>query len=434
MGKHSNIILVNENNRIIDSLRHLDTYSKSYRDILPAHEYVFPTSEKEDLYKITNSEDFYSIINKNYKNLAEAISSNFNGISYFFIENTIEVLGINNNINSENIYKLYNYLKSLLNNIGTTNLSCKEIENDYIITITPNTLPLQINYFIDDYYTKKENENIFIEYRTNLSKLVLLTLKKVNKKLSNINTKLKECKNMDLYKLYGELIIANLYRLNNETSQSITLENYYDNNNLITIPINTRFSISDNAKNYFKKYNKLKSALEVVSIQKKEAQKELNYLESIIYELETAKTVSDIDEIYSEISESSLFDNIKKVKNKSITKVSTKKYSSSISPLTFQVDGFSVFVGKNNKQNDYLSTKFAKKDDIWFHTKDIHGSHVILKTNGQTPPIEVLEKCASLAAHFSKAKLSSNVPVDYTFVKYVKKPSGSKPRNGNIYK
>ena len=119
---------------------------------------------------------------------------------------------------------------------------------------------------------------------------------------------------MDLYKLYGELIIANLYRLNNETSQSITLENYYDNNNLITIPINTRFSISDNAKNYFKKYNKLKSALEVVSIQKKEAQKELNYLESIIYELETAKTVSDIDEIYSEISESSLFDNIKKSK------------------------------------------------------------------------------------------------------------------------
>ena len=267
-----------------------------------------------------------------------------------------------------------------------------------------------------------------------LTLLVLLTLKKVNKKLSNINTKLKECENMDLYKLYGELIIANLYRLNNETSQSITLENYYDNNNLITIPINTRFSISDNAKNYFKKYNKLKSALEVVSIQKKEAQKELNYLESIIYELETAKTVSDIDEIYSEISESSLFDNIKKVKNKSITKVSTKKYSSSISPLTFQVDGFSVFVGKNNKQNDYLSTKFAKKDDIWFHTKDIHGSHVILKTNGQTPPIEVLEKCASLAAHFSKAKLSSNVPVDYTFVKYVKKPSGSKPRNGNIYK
>ena len=248
MGKHSNIILVNENNRIIDSLRHLDTYSKSYRDILPAHEYVFPTSEKEDLYKITNSEDFYSIINKNYKNLAEAISSNFNGISYFFIENTIEVLGINNNINSENSYKLYNYLKSLLNNIGTTNLSCKEIENDYIITITPNTLPLQINYFIDDYYTKKENENIFIEYRTNLSKLVLLTLKKVNKKLSNINTKLKECENMDLYKLYGELIIANLYRLNNETSQSITLENYYDNNNLITIPINTRFSISDMPK------------------------------------------------------------------------------------------------------------------------------------------------------------------------------------------
>ena len=90
--------------------------------------------------------------------------------------------------------------------------------------------------------------------------------------------------------------------------------------------------------------------------------------------------------------------------------------------------------GKNNKQNDYLSTKFAKKDDIWFHTKDIHGSHVILKTNGNTPNNEILQKCASLAAFFSKAKLSSNVPVDYTFIKYVKKPSGSKPRNGDIYK
>lgn len=202
---------------------------------------------------------------------------------------------------------------------------------------------------------------MFIEYRTNLSKLVLLTLKKVTKKLNNINSKLKECDKMDIYKLYGELIIANLYKLNNVNDTSITLENYYDNNNPITIPLDKRFSISDNAKNYFKKYNKLKSALEIVTDQKIETQKELNYIESIIYELENSKTVSDIDEIYNEISESSLFDNIKKYKSKKISKVSNKKYTESINPIVFEIDGYSIYVGKNNKQNDYLSTKFAKK-------------------------------------------------------------------------
>ncbi len=435
MGKHSNIILVNNNNRIIDSLRHLDTYSKSYRNILPAHEYVFPIPEKLDFYKIKNFEEFYSIINKNdYQNVVEAITSNFNGISNYFIKTSIEILGINSLINSENCLKLYNYLRNILNNIGISNLVCKNFDKSYVITLGNSDTPLQINFFIDDYYYQKETENMFIEYRTNLSKLVLLTLKKVTKKLNNINSKLKECDKMDIYKLYGELIIANLYKLNNVNDTSITLENYYDNNNPITIPLDKRFSISDNAKNYFKKYNKLKSALEIVTDQKIETQKELNYIESIIYELENSKTVSDIDEIYNEISESSLFDNIKKYKSKKISKVSNKKYTESINPIVFEIDGYSIYVGKNNKQNDYLSTKFAKKDDIWFHTKDIHGSHVILKTNGTSPTLETLEKCASLAAYFSKAKLSSNVPVDYTFVKYVKKTSGSKPRNGNIHK
>lgn len=434
MGKHSNIILVNENNRIIDSLRHLDTYSKSYRNILPAHEYVFPISEKSDFYNIKSFEEFYSIVNNDYKNIVEAITSNFNGISNFFIETSIKILGINSLINSENCLKLYNYLSNILNNIGTSNLTCKNFDENFAIVLETNNTPLQINFFIDDFYYQKETDNIFIEYRTNLSKLVLFTLKKVTQKLSNINNKLKECDKMDIYKLYGELIIANLYKINNINDSSVTLENYYDNNNLVTIPLDKRFSVSDNAKNYFKKYNKLKNALEIVTHQKKETQNELNYIESIIYELENSKTVSDIDEIYNEISESPLFDNMKKYKSKKISKVSNKKYVESINPIVFEIDGYSVYVGKNNKQNDYLSTKFAKKDDVWFHTKDIHGSHVILKTNGTSPTHQTLEKCASLAAYFSKAKLSSNVPVDYTFVKYVKKPSGSKPRNGNIYK
>ncbi|HBC85263.1 MAG TPA: hypothetical protein DCZ30_07770 [Clostridiales bacterium] len=187
MGKHSNIILVNENNRIIDSLRHLDTYSKSYRNILPAHEYVFPKSEKSDFYNIKSFEEFYSIVNNDYKNIVEAVTSNFNGISNFFIETSIKILGINSLINSENCLKLYNYLKNILNSIGTSNLTCKNFDNNYAIVLENNNTPLQVNFFIDDFYYQKETDNIFIEYRTNLSKLVLFTLKKVTQKLSNIN-------------------------------------------------------------------------------------------------------------------------------------------------------------------------------------------------------------------------------------------------------
>ena len=446
MGKHSNIILLDDSNIIIDSLRHIKEIDENFRDILPHTKYSFPTSDKLSFLELKDFEDFKQHLIASSKDsilvdeLPSKIANTFNGISKNFINAIIKKLNIID-ITDDSLKKIFDYTNKIISNIGTDNLSFETIKNadgivkDYfLVSENISNQPFKLNFFIDDFYFNKETNEQFKNYRNTLLKLILDTLKKYKKRLYNIDEKLKECEDMDKYRLYGELITSNLYRIPNKNVDKVELENYYDNNNLITIPINTRFSISDNAKNYFKKYNKLKSALEVVSIQKKEAQKELNYLESIIYELETAKTVSDIDEIYSEISESSLFDNIKKVKNKSITKVSTKKYSSSISPLTFQVDGFSVFVGKNNKQNDYLSTKFAKKDDIWFHTKDIHGSHVILKTNGQTPPIEVLEKCASLAAHFSKAKLSSNVPVDYTFVKYVKKPSGSKPRNGNIYK
>ena len=429
MGKHSNIILLNDKFFIIDSLRHLDITSHSYRDIMPAHEYIYPTNTKTNFYEITSSENLYNLIIEANTSLSKFFTNKFTGFSNPFIKNILKKLNIDNqNFSKEDIDILFNYLCNILNNLDTRNISTISYTNekgksDYVIDCVQKSEDLEINFFIDDFYYNKENSDNFSSYRNNLLKLISQVLKKYSYRLENINSKLKECANKDLYKLYGELITANLYRLTDVNSNKITLENYYDNFNPIEIPINTSISISENAKKYFKKYNKLKNALEVVTLQKKETEQELEYIESIIYELDSAKSLEEVDEIFNELSDSVIFkDYIQTGKNKN-----NKKSDSKSTPREFTVDGYTVLVGKNNKQNDYLTTKIADKDDIWFHTKDIHGSHVILRHPKQNMPIDTLEKCAKLAAYYSKAKLSTNVPVDYCPVKFVKKPNGSKP-------
>ena len=429
MGKHSNIILLNDKFFIIDSLRHLDVTSNSYRDILPAHEYIYPTNSKTNFYEITSSENLYNLILEANTSLSKFFTNKFTGFSNPFIKNILKKLNIDNqNFSKEDIDVLFNYLCNILNNLDTNNITTISYTNekgkkDYVIDYVQKEDNLEINFFIDDFYYQKENSDNFSAYRNNLLKLISHVLKKYSYRLENINSKLKECANKDLYKLYGELITANLYKLKEVTSDKITLENYYENFQPIEIPIDTTTTYSNNAKRYFKKYNKLKNALEVVTLQKKETEMELQYIESIIYELDSAKTIEEVDDIYNELSDSVIFkDYIQSNKNKN-----NKKVNNSSSPREFTVDGYTVLVGKNNKQNDYLTTKIADKNDIWFHTKDIHGSHVILRNPNSNVTIETLEKCAKLAAYYSKARLSTNVPVDYCQVKFVKKPNGSKP-------
>ena len=429
MGKHSNIILLNKNNRIIDSLRHLDIDSNSCRNILPAYEYEFPPCDKKDFLQLKDYKEFFTILKNSQKeNLQNAICFEFNGISKLSIEKAITDLKLNNDISEDNCKKIYNYFNSLLHSIETENVSCISFKNSYVIEINESYTKLPINSFIDNFYYSKETELLFSGYKKNLSKLVLLALKKVNTKLININKKLQECEDINKYKLYGELLTANLYSFNTTNLEKVTVHNYYDNNSLLEIPLDKRYLPSENAKNYFKKYRKLKNTLEIVTIQKEEAKDELNYIESIVYELESSKTIQDINEIYDELSENEMFENIKKRNKKAISNTaSSKKYEKFGTPINLKIDNFDVYVGKNNKQNDFLTTKFAKKNDLWFHTKDIHGSHVILKIEKEFPSIKIIEKCASIAAYYSKGKFSSNVPVDYTFVKYVKKPNNSKP-------
>lgn len=435
MGKHSNIILTNSEGIIIDALKHFSTSSNSYRNIIPNAKYILPISRKSDFMNISNFEHFYQILldkskELNNTTLSVIISNSFNGISKNCIEYIIDSMQLENTLTESNSEKVYIHICEILSK-SLDSVVCIPINSGYELTLSNNKEKLQVNFFIDSYYNKKEKEEKFSTSKANLYKLILNYLKKLNTKLTNINNKLEECKNLDTYRLFGELITNNLYRIENEHSKEIVLENYYNNNALITIPLEQSLSPSLNAKRYFKKYNKLKNAKEIVSKQKYEVEKEINYIESIVYTINASETIQDIEYIYNEflenVLEKSSYKSQKKISKKKFkNNKQTKKFLQVGEPLKYTIDGFCILVGKNNKQNDYI-TKQANSEDIWFHTKDIHGSHVVLKTNGKEPNQNIINRCAAIAAYYSKANQSSNVSVDYTYIKYVKKPSNSKP-------
>lgn len=431
MGKHSNIILINDKNIIIDSLRHIGATDTIYRDILPSRTYSFPTSEKLDYTKIS---DIYSIfqdnLNLSVEEFSKLFANTFNGFSLSFIKSALEKCNITT-INKENLLKLQKYINNILtfpNNLYFTEVYKNNKLSDFTLSLGNNVTveKFYLNKFIDNFYFSRETEETFNNCKNNALKLVTDSQKKLLNRLNSINTKLKDCEERDKYRLYGELITSNLYKLTNTHTDYIELENYYDNNNLIKIPLNKKYSPNINAKHYFKKYNKLKNALQIVSVQKAETENELNYIDSIIFEIELASSTKEIQEILDEISEN-LIKNKVSQKKKNTKNSKKKKQEKQYSPLHFNIDNFDVYVGKNNKENDWLTFTFANKNDIWLHTKDIQGSHVILKNSGQNVSNDTLVKCAKLAVEHSKAKLSSNVPVDYCKVQYVKKPNSAKP-------
>ena len=423
MGKHSNIILVNEKNIIIDSLRHIAS-EQALRTILPANPYIFPSSDKLNLLELSKDEFIRKINEDDSKKMINVCSNLFTGISKSFMILALNKLGINDlNFNNNDLEELYKYIQNILLN---KRISCEEFKlngkKDFTIVSSDFASTTSVNTFVDEFYYNKENNETFISYRNNILKLVLSLLNKSNKKLINIQEKLLECKEMDKYKLYGELITSNLYKINNNINiDSIELENYYNNNNLILIPLDKSISPSLNAKKFFKKYNKLKNTLEIVSKQQFQVKNEISYLESIVYALENSNNIEDIYQIHDEIEETLLgkFNNKKNNKAKN----NTLNLTSSI------IDGFTVYIGKNNKQNDYITFKMSDKNDLWFHVQGFHGSHILLKTNGKeiNENNPILLKCAKLAALHSKANNENKVSVDYTLVKNIKKPKGSKP-------
>ena len=449
MGKHSNIILLNSEHTVIDSLRHLNKFDNSNRDIFPGSKYLNIESAKKDFLAVKTFDEFYRDVSIDSENLPSTLSKVYNGFGKKNVSYLLETLNIPTSVSTNNLKEVYSYLKDLFANMPD-NVVLKEyssVKKDYFAYKSTND-GLAVNFYLDDFYTSKEQSEQFKQYRDTVLKLVLNHVGKIKERISTIDLKIADCTNAEKYRLYGELITTNLHRIQHYPQSEVTLENYYDNNNLITIPLDEKFSPSKNAKNFFKKYRKLQNTIAIVEKQKELSEAELSYLESIVYELEEVSTIEDIDNIYSEICDNLIFgknantvnNHVYNKQSKITNSKSSKQSNASNMPEKRNIDGYTVYIGKNNKQNDYLTCRLAQNSDIWFHTKDIHGSHVVLKTDSLHSssenssasctfniPDSVLYKCASIAAYYSKARMSQNVPVDYTLIKYVKKPNGAKP-------
>ena len=431
MGKYSNIILV-DNEKIIDSIRHVDITMSSVREVLPSRKYISPSSMGKLNIEETTYEEFKNKILENIQNsefenicLENIICNVFIGFSKNLITTMCNFLDIPSELEKEKIdemllQKIYTSLIDILAKSNNNEISFLMNENkkDYSIdfnnTSTEYTYAKN-SYFLDDFYSQKENISLLKSAKSNLQRDINAHISKITKKLNVVLKNLDEEPNLEKYKQYGDLISCNIYRMEIGMKE-LEVENFYDNNNIVKIPLQINLTPSRNAQQYFKKYNKLKGSILHAKEHKKEYETEIDYLKSVLFEIEQADSIFELDEIHDEATAAGyLKKNTKKGKKKDLPST----------PHEYEFEGVKILAGRNNIQNDRLTLKIAKKTYMWLHTKNIHGSHVIIESENVSD--ELLFYAANIAKKHSNAKDSSKVEVDYTLVKYVHKESGAKP-------
>lgn len=436
MGKHSNITLTDSSNdRIIDSIKRISFDVNRYRQLLPGMTYVYPPSQDKIPFTEVTEKAFIEIIRSSNQSLPKAIVSKIMGFSPFMAVSLCSSAGVDcersgSLTGEEDILRLYREFSETIGKIKNGDFSPAvwidedDAPVDFYCFDHPDYSSAHKKLNFDTigeaeeyYYTKKKSTNRIRQKSSDLSKILTTLLDKLYLKKSRLSEDILKAEEADIYKLKGELIFANIYSIK-QGSSSVSLYNYYEDC-MIEIPLDPRLSPSDNGQKYYKKYNKQKTALIEKNIQLEENDKEIKYIESVFQLLENASDYNDVEEIRQEL-----------INGGYIRRKGTASKSKSTSFPAHEhhtSDGFRILAGRNNRQNDILTLKTAGSKDIWFHTKDIPGTHVILFTEGKEPSEQALFEAASTAAYYSKGKMSENVPVDYTFVKYVKKPSGAKP-------
>ena len=431
MGRHSNITLVrNRDNKVMESIKHITPDINSYRVLYPGVNYVFPP-ESTKLNPFTcNYDEFNSYISTNEVAFDDKFySACFTGVSkllsqdlYFEITEKIpsptrieiydNFKNIINNLDENLSFKIYTTRTGLLKDFYSLNLSFLNNNFDSISYDDPNKL-------MDDFYSKKDKQDRLQNKSTDLQKLIHTNIERCNKKSKILHKTLEECEEKEELRIKGDLLTSFIYTLK-KGDKECTLLNFYNENEeeYIKISLDTNKTPSENIQHYYKKYNKLKVSEEYAKMQLSKNIEEIEYLNSVLTNIINVESYDEIDEIKKELMETGY------IRFNRNSKTSKKNKTSK--PHHFvSSDNIDIYVGKNNLQNDYLSLKFANKNYLWLHAKDIPGSHVIVCAFDV--PDTTLEEAAIIAGYYSKGKNSSKLPIDYTKVKELKKPNGAKP-------
>lgn len=430
MGKHSNIILIDENNVIVDSIKHISGMVSSVREVLPGKPYFVASTQDKANPLLALREDFLSLVGERNMSLFQAIYGCYTGISPMIAMEICEKAKVNpqqdvRSLGTAELDAVWQIFSRIMLSVKKAKFTpCIFYENDVpkdfsaieVESYKSEKYFESISTLLYQYYAEK---NLIVRIRqrsSDLRRVVQTALERTSKKYDLQRKQLEDTKKREQYRIYGELLNTYGYSIN---SGDKTLEalNYYTNE-MVTIPLDITLTPTENARKYFDKYNKLKRTFEALSTLTDETKAELEHLETIATSLDIARKEDDLLQIKEELTDCGYI----KSKGK------TKKVKIHSRPFHYVGSKeFHIYVGKNNYQNDELTFKFANGGDWWFHAKNIPGSHVVVRTEGRELPDCVYEEAAALAAYYSKAKDQDKVEIDYTERKNVKKPAGATP-------
>ena len=432
MGKHSNIIFCDENQKIIDSIKHVSAQMSSVREVLPGRDYFIPdTLEKEDPLSITEAH-FSDHLRKKPLPLSKALYNSFTGISPVVAEEICTLSNLPSELSPKDLsedlmHHLYTQFSIFLDPVregrfspviyfdGPEPKEFSSLELSHFSNLEAKTFPT-ISQVLVTYYASKNQITRIRQKSADLRHVINTALERNRKKYDLQLRQLKDTEKRDKYRIYGELINTYGYGVE-EGAKSMEAFNYYTNET-IQIPLKDTLSAKENAQKYFDRYNKLKRTFEALNELTRETHQEILYLESIGNALDIARQEEDLTQLKEELAQTGY---IRRRSGQKKVKITSKPFH------YISSDGFHMYVGKNNLQNDELTFRFANGGDWWFHSKKYPGSHVIVKTEGKELPDRTFEEAARLAAHFSKASKSDKVEIDYVQKKEVKKPGGAKP-------
>ena len=437
MGKYSNIILVDGQGKIVDALKRVDEEMSSQRLVQPGLAYELPPAQNKPCMLECQPEEIVEAIVHQPKNqsLNKGILNALQGLSPVVCREIEHQVGrgqelFTRDLTQEQRERLRFFLERLFTTVRdtagepymVTKINGKPMEISFLNIVQYGTLASvsrweDFSSLLDEFYEERDRQDRMRVKAQDLLRLLANASERLSRKINLQRGELARSEDREHLRVCGDLINANLYRIE-RGSAFADLENFYDENRLMRVKLDPALNATQNAQKYYKEYRKAKTAQQVLGEQIAQAEQELLYVDSVFDCLSRAQSESELNEIRQELREEGY---LKAVRDK-------RKPPAPLAPLEFvSSEGFRILVGRNNRQNDKLTLKQANNNDIWLHTKNIPGSHTIIVTGGRQPGDATLKEAAMLAAYHSRAKDSSQVPVDYTQVRYVSKPQGAKP-------